>query len=141
MPERRAAVSPDVLITAAATALVTAISTDAWLATRAYFGGLFGLAGPLRQSEAFAQLDQSSGAIERCEENDQARRDLVSQWQLELRQLLAEHPEAEAGLRAYMERIASPHSHAATPSWIQTNTARDNARQNIVQGGWQSINS
>lgn len=67
-------------------------------------------------------------------EIEEIRQSLAGMWRLELAALLRRHPESEDELRVLVARI-----HDALPApqqtWVQTNIARDQATQNIVQHG------
>ncbi|MGH3950776.1 MAG: hypothetical protein ACRDSE_16940 [Pseudonocardiaceae bacterium] len=119
---------------AGGTALVGAMATDAWRATRSGVARLFGRGGPARQTAIEAQLDGNAALVAQAEDPDEARQNLAAVWRLELAALLRQHPETEDELRALVARIheALP---AAQQTWVQTNIARDQATQNIVQHG------
>ncbi|MHA4820152.1 hypothetical protein ACXZ65_38040 [Streptomyces aculeolatus] len=116
------------------TALVGAMATDAWQATRNSTARLFGRQGSERQAAIEAQLDGNVVLVERAGDPDLARQGLVSLWQMELIRLLEEHPEAEAELQELIAHVrdALP---ATQQQWVQNNIARDHSRQFAVQGG------
>ncbi|MFI7519852.1 hypothetical protein [Micromonospora globbae] len=112
-------------------ALVAAMATDAWQAARDGMARLFGRQGSQRQAAIETQLDSNVVLVERAGDPAQARQGLVPLWQMELMQLLAEHPEAEAELRELVAdlRDALP---TTQQQWVQvvlTTIARDNSRQ------------
>ncbi|HEX2299338.1 MAG TPA: hypothetical protein VHH34_12640 [Pseudonocardiaceae bacterium] len=122
------------LATAGGTALAAAMATDAWQSTRSAVVRLFGRDSAPRQATIETQLDCNATLVAQAEEPDAARQSLAGVWRLELESLLRRHPEAEDELRALITQIhnALP---AAQQTWVQTNIARDQARQNIVQHG------
>lgn len=119
---------------AGGSALVGAMATDAWQATRSEVARLFGRGGPVRRSVIEAQLDRNADSVEHAANPDEVRRNLAAGWRLELEALLREHPEVEEEVRALVAQVAEalPASHYA---WVQTNIAHEQATQNIVQHG------
>jgi hypothetical protein len=81
-----------------------------------------------------AQLDDNAALVAAAEDPEAVRQNLVGVWQLQLEALLRQYPDVEEELRAWVAQVQ-----AALPgpqqSWVQTNIARDQARQNIVQDG------
>lgn len=135
--EGRTAMLTDALATLAATggrALVGAMGTDAWQATRNGMARLFGRQGPHRQAAVEAQLDGNIALVERASDPDLAREGLVPLWHMEPARLLEEHPDAEAELQELIAQMrdALP---AEQQQWVQTNLARDNSTLFAVQGG------
>lgn len=119
---------------AGGTALVGAMATDAWQSTRSRVARLFGRGGPERQAAIETQLDSNATLVAQAEDPDEARQSLAGVWRLELESLLRQYPDAEDELQALITQI-----HQALPTaqqtWVQTNIARDQATQNIVQHG------
>lgn len=122
------------LADAGGTALVGAMATDAWQATRSGVSRLFGRGGSARQSVIEAQLDDNAALVAQAEDPEAARQSLVPVWRLQLEALLRQHPDAEEELRVLVAQVrqALP---ASQQAWVQTNIARDEATQNIVQHG------
>jgi hypothetical protein len=119
---------------AGGTALVGAMATDAWQATRSGVARLFGRGGSARQAAIEAQLDGNAALVAQARDTEEVRASLVPVWRLQLEALLAEHPDVVEELRALVAQVreALP---APQQSWVQTNIARDQATQNIVQRG------
>lgn len=119
---------------AGGTALVAAMATDAWQATRSGVARLFGRGGPDRQTAVEAQLDGNAALVARAEDPDEVRQTLAPVWRLELAALLREHPDAEDELRTLVAQIrqALP---APQQAWVQTNIAGGQATQYNVQHG------
>ncbi|HEU0087214.1 MAG TPA: hypothetical protein VFQ77_06150 [Pseudonocardiaceae bacterium] len=119
---------------AGGTALVGAMATDAWQATRSGVARLFGRGGPARQKAIEAQLDSNATLVAQAEDPDEVRQSLAAVWRLELAALLRQHPDAEDELRALVAQI---HEELPAPqqTWVQTNIARDQATQYNVQHG------
>jgi hypothetical protein len=116
------------------TALVGAMATDAWQVARSGVARLFGRGGVARQAGIEAQLDSNAVLVAQAEDPEAIRQSLVGVWRLELEGLLRRYPEAEAELRALVAQVrkALP---APQQRWVQTNIAREQAVQNIVQHG------
>jgi hypothetical protein len=119
---------------AGGTALVGAMATDAWQATRSGVARLFGRGGSARQAAIEAQLDGNAALVAQARDPEEVRASLVPVWRLQLEALLGEHPDVVEELRALVAQVreALP---APQQSWVQTNIARDQASQNIVQHG------
>lgn len=119
---------------AGGTALVGAMATDAWQATRSGVARLFGHGGAARQAAIEAQLDGNAALVAQAEDPDEVRQSLVPVWRLELEALLHQYPEVEEELRTLVVQVAKTLP-ASEHRWVQTNVARDQATQNIVQHG------
>ena len=119
---------------AGGTALVGAMATDAWQVTRSGVARLFGRGGSDRQTAIEAQLDGNAALVAQARDPDEVRQSLVGVWRLQLEALLREHPDVEEELRALVAQVreALP---APQQTWVQTNIAREQATQNIVQHG------
>lgn len=122
------------LAAAGGSALVGAMATDAWQATRSKVAGLFGRGGSARRSAVEAQLDGNAALVAQAEDPDEVRRSLVPVWRLQLEALLREYPGVEEELRALVAQVRQVLP-APQQSWVQTNIARERATQNIVQHG------
>jgi hypothetical protein len=87
--------------------VVAAATTDAWEATRKGFARLLGRSDPDRTKMAERRLaetlDQLTGA--QGAKLEQVRAALAQQWAARLADLLEEHPDAEADLRALVQQI------------------------------------
>jgi hypothetical protein len=125
---------------AGGSALVGAMATDAWQATRSGVARLFGRGGLQRQRSIEAQLDDNAALVVQAEDPEAVRQSLVPVWRLQFEALLREHPEVEQELRALVAQVQEVLP-APQQSWVQTNIARDQARQNIVQHGTQHVYS
>lgn len=93
------------LVALAGNTLVTAMVTDAWEDVRGKIARLFGrgqldLGTERRLDATRGQLGAASSA-----ELEQVRAILAAQWATRLADLLDEHPDAEADLRALVEEI------------------------------------
>lgn len=110
------------------------MATDAWGATRSGVARLFGRGGSARQAAIEAQLDGNAALVAKAGDPDEVRASLVPVWRLQLEALLSEYPDVGEELRVLVAQVrqALP---APQQSWVQTNIARDQARQNIVQRG------
>src|SRR5262245_2166572 len=96
------------IATAGATTLIAAIATDAWQAARAGIVRLFGRGGESRSVAVGAQLDEDATMVTRTSsaDSDQARQELLPVWRRRLEQLLTDHPDAEAELRALIGEVS-----------------------------------
>jgi hypothetical protein len=108
--------------------------TDAWQATRSGVARLFGRGGPDRQYVIEAQLDANAALVAQAEDPEAVRQSLVPVWRLQLEALLGQYPDVEEELRALVAQVHKALS-ASQQTWVQTNIARDQAIQNIVQHG------
>lgn len=115
-------------------ALVGAMATDAWQATRLGVARLFSCSGPARQAAIEGQLDGHAALVAHAEDPDEVRQSLAAVWRLELAGLLSQHPEVQDELRNLVAQIRQMLP-APQQTWVQTNIARDQATQNIVQHG------
>jgi hypothetical protein len=96
--------------------------------------GLFGRGGSGGQSAIEAQLDDHAALVAEAEDPDEVREGLAAVWRLQFQALLRQHPDLEGELRELVIRVHQELP-VAQQSWVQTNIARDQARQNIVQHG------
>ncbi|MGC0312146.1 hypothetical protein [Kitasatospora acidiphila] len=121
------------LAMAGARTIVTAMATGAWETTRSGIARLFhGRGHELEVIEA--KLDGDAAEVEREEDRDAARQDLVGSWRRRLATLLREHPDAEAELRALMEALDKELPRDAR-NWVQNNSADNGGQIIAVQGG------
>jgi hypothetical protein len=126
------------LAAATGSAVVAAMATDAWRATRDGVAKLFGHGGPQQRSRIEAQMDADAALVEQASDPMQVRQGLAPSWQEEMARLLEEHPEVEPQLRELVARVQETLP-AEQKHWVQSNIARDNATQFNVQGGKQEI--
>ncbi|MFF1907205.1 hypothetical protein [Kitasatospora sp. NPDC058218] len=150
------------LATAGSTALVGAMATDAWQATRTGVLRLFGRAhtglrdgtvaqpddgtapeggGPETMPAAdgqialvAAQLDGDAALVARAGDAAAARRSLLPGWQLRLQELLRAHPELAGELTELTERMRRSLP-ADEQRWVMHVAAHDHAQVFAAQGG------
>lgn len=79
-----------------------------------------------------AQLERGASQVARAQDQDLARTQLVGSWQMELTDLLSEHPELADELRQLLTEIDPPEE---TKAWHQSNIARDQGTVYAAQGG------
>lgn len=103
------------LAEAGAAALVTAMATDLWQATRARALDLFRRSDRTRRAAVEAQLDGNEALVRAADTPDEVRRTLFAYWTLELAELLRHHPSTRPGLTHLTESVPTP----ATP-WPST---------------------
>jgi hypothetical protein len=89
-----------------ATTVVAAMATGAWESTRDGVARLFHRHGQEQVQAIAAQLDGDAAMVERAADQGEAREGLAGGWRLRLAELLREHPEAAAELRAQIEAVA-----------------------------------
>jgi len=87
--------------------VVAAATTDAWEAARRGFARLLGRGDPDRTQMAERRLAETREQLTGAEGTDleQARAALAERWAGRLADLLEEHPDAEADLRALVQQI------------------------------------
>jgi len=102
------------LVALAGNTLVTAMVTDAWEDVRGKVARLFGRGQPDPGTER--RLDATLGHLGTASpgELEQVRAVLASQWATRLADLIDEHPDAEAELRALVEEIRAMPAVAAS---------------------------
>lgn len=117
-----------------ATALVAAMTTDAWHGVRSSVAQVLGRAGESRQRAVEVQLDSSADLVSQASDPDRARLSLAGMWQGELESLLGQHPESADDLRIVLAQIQAKLP-PELQAWVQTNIARDGGTVFAVQGG------
>jgi hypothetical protein len=87
--------------------VVAAATTDAWEAARRGFARLLGRGDPDRTKVAERRLAETHEQLTGAEGSDleQAQAALAERWAGRLADLLEEHPDAEADLRALVQQI------------------------------------
>ncbi|MEU9478296.1 hypothetical protein [Streptomyces sp. NPDC048191] len=115
-------------------ALVSAMASDAWQTGRDGAVRLFRRRADAQRALLEGQLDHHATLVERADDPDGARQLIVGQWQLELVQLLTEHPDAEPELRRLVEEVQSELPRGGK-NWVMTNIARDHGTAYGVMGG------
>lgn len=123
-----------VLAQAGSTAVVAAMATDAWQATRARMACLFHRDGQARQAAVEVQLDGNAALVAQADDADRARRTLAPVWQLELEALLHRHPEAVEEVRAMLTQTRDELP-KAQQRWLQANTVSGPGSLFAAQGG------
>jgi hypothetical protein len=83
--------------------VVAAAATDTWEAARRGFARLLGSGDPEREQLAGQRLAETREQVTGADE--QARAALAQRWAGRLADLLEEHPDAEADLRALVQQI------------------------------------
>ncbi|WP_405015123.1 hypothetical protein [Kitasatospora sp. NBC_01539] len=131
---------PELLVLAgsAASAVVTALSTEVWQQARDGLAGLWRRSHPERAEAVAAEADATRNdlADARASGDTAAQDELRAEWQGRIRRLLAADPAAAAGLRALVDEL-TPHLPQAVPgTFTQNAQASGNAR--VYQAG-QSI--
>src|SRR5258708_2805146 len=95
------------LASLAGSAVVTVAVTDAWQTARRGFARLLGRGDPQRTALAERRLDQTREQLAGvpAAELEQVQAQLAATWQTRLLDLLDEHPETVADLRALVEQV------------------------------------
>lgn len=122
----------------AASAVVTALSTELWQQARDGLAGLWRRSQPERAEAVAAEADATRSDLADAQAcGDTAAEDeLRAEWQGRIRRLLAADPQAAAGLRALVDELA-PHLPQAAPGTV-TQSAQASGSARIYQAG-QSI--
>ncbi|WP_328842888.1 hypothetical protein [Streptomyces sp. NBC_00258] len=104
----------DPLVMTAATALVGAMATDAWLQARTATVAWWRSAKPSQAAEVENELEQAHTLLSTARERGDVQMEqvLVQAWSLRLHRLLADEPDLMPGLRQFLDE----HLHAATAS-------------------------
>jgi hypothetical protein len=95
------------LVALAGNALVGAAVTDAWEDTRHKIARLFGRGKPDRSIERRLDATRERLTETAAADLDEVQASLAAAWATRLADLLEEHPDAEAELRALVEQIAA----------------------------------
>jgi hypothetical protein len=128
------------LVTAGATAVVTAMATNAWEGVRDTVLRLFRQAKPARRGIIEAKLDNDAAYVAQASDTQATRDAVLGNWIEEFSALLSERPDLAASLADLTERGRTPgaRDHAATLR-MQTNIARDRGMTFAVQDGGQHV--
>ncbi|MFF3501891.1 hypothetical protein [Streptomyces sp. NPDC003247] len=121
------------LALAGGTAVVGAMATDAWQATRDRVIALFHR-DPDEQRAVAAQLDGNNALVAGAEDDERVRAALLPVWRLQLEALLAHQADARQALGELVAEARAGGT-GASPRWTQTNTAHDNGRVYASLGG------
>ncbi|MGR6924292.1 hypothetical protein ACU635_59370 [[Actinomadura] parvosata] len=128
------------LAAAGGTALVSAMTTDAWMAAKQGFARLLGRGEPEQQQAVEQRLERarqdlagkSDAALER------ARAEQAAAWRLRLSDLLEDDPAAEADLRALVAALGVPGS-SSSGEVRQQVLGFDHAQQAVQGHGAQNV--
>jgi hypothetical protein len=136
------------LATAAATTVVTLLTTDGWAKAKQALGALWRQVHPERAERIEAAvIDSREDVLAARERGDaEAEQQLVIEWESKLRALLAAKAEAADLLRELMKQELQPALAASTgqQTTITTVTVRADARdgsRSFASGGDMTINS
>jgi len=117
------------LAAAGGTAVVGAMATDAWQATRSGVARVLSRGGSPRQEVIEAQLDEDAGVLERAGEadRDQVRQELLPVWRRRLADYLQQHPDAAEELRELVDQVQGqlPTSQQAWVNNVTVQAGRD----------------
>lgn len=127
------------LASAGGAALVGAVASDAWSATKSGFVRLLGRGDETRSAVVEQQLERTHTAVEAARANDDDRVHLQQQavWASRLEDLLLEHPGASAELRALVQQIEDASGSRSAGHVVQFVTASDQAQQAVLGYGYQ----
>lgn len=127
------------LAAAGGTALVEAVTTDAWLATKSGFLRLLGRGDRSREAVIEQQLERTRAALEAAKpDNEQIRLAQQAAWTARLEDLLSEQPEIADELRALLEQLPTTVSDSAGHV-TQHVVAFDRAQQAVQGHGTQIV--
>lgn len=122
------------LAAAAATALVAAMTTDAWNSVKESLVALWHRAHPGRAGTIGEELEEARGIAEYAGPSDQAIQGLISEWQSRLARLLENNPSLAGELGSLLSRWQGQDSRevpAVSEVHIEAR-AKDNSRVNIA---------
>ncbi|OPG11854.1 hypothetical protein [Microbispora sp. GKU 823] len=129
----------DPLVLAAATAMVTAMTTEGWQQAREAVVALWRRVHPERVPAVEAELEETRAemVIARQAGDRQAEQGLVDDWQRKLRRLLAADPRLGDELRRILDQELTPLLPAAEQSQVRdiTMTARAYGHGRVFQAG------
>jgi hypothetical protein len=127
-------------VSSGATTLASAMATDAWGKVKEGFSHLFGRGDPDREKLAAERLEQGMIALTEADlaEIPRVRDDIASAWEVRLKDLIMEYPDAAYGLRDLLAQVA-PLIPSESKSWTQVNVAQDHGSVYAVQTGRQNV--
>lgn len=129
----------DPLVLAAATAVVTAMTTEGWQQARKAVVALWQRVHPERRAAIEAELEETRAEVvaARRSGDAQAEQELVGDWQRKLRRLLAADPELGDELRRILDEELAPTLPAAEQSRVRdiTMTATAHGHGRVFQAG------
>ncbi|MCX4673426.1 hypothetical protein OG453_43485 [Streptomyces sp. NBC_01381] len=124
----------DPLVLAAATALVGAMATDAWLHAKTAAVTWWRSVRPEQEAEVHHELEEAHSLLLTTRErgNEDVEQALVGAWCVRLHQLLSDSPEVMTGLREllddHLRPAAASHERPETAPVTVQAEARDSAR-------------
>ena len=125
-----------------ATTVVAAMATDAWQTARTGTARLFHHGGQELQDAIEARLNANAALAARAPDAGRARLGLVPVWQLELEELMRQHPGAAGELQALVDQVQAELP-VTQKDWVQTqiNIALDGIVYAVQgEGSTQHIN-
>ena len=129
----------DPLVLAAATAVVTAMTTEGWQQAREAVVALWRRARPERALAIEAELEETRAEVVTARQSGdrQAEQELVGDWQRKLRRLLAADPQLGDELRRILDQELAPLLPAPEQSRIRdiTMTATASGHGRVFQAG------
>lgn len=130
----------DDLINAASSALVTAMTTDAWSWIKEGVVRIFGRGGvPLKSVEN--RLEASRGELINASGDETVRARIESAWRTRILDIVEDDPTLMADLSALVEKTTVQDSNSvSTGSILQSAAAFDSASQAVQGSGIQSNN-
>ncbi|TMR24277.1 hypothetical protein ETD86_05035 [Nonomuraea turkmeniaca] len=121
---------------AAGSALVTAMTTDAWEGVKTRCARLLGRGDADAEARQEGRLEQSRQELLAADDRERAGREQEAAWAARLRDLLEDHPDSEGQLRELVDSVAGH----ASASVVQVNAqARDQAQQAVQGQGVQNV--
>lgn len=126
------------LAAAGGTALVSAMSTDAWMSAKQGFARLLGRGKPERQEVAEQRLEHSRQELTGATgtELERVRAAQEAAWRLRLSDLLEDDPASEAELRALVAAFGAPVSSGEVRQQV---IGFDQAQQAVQGHGIQNV--
>jgi hypothetical protein len=137
----RIPVSPEVVALAqsAATTIVRLLATDTWKQTKVAVAQFWQRVHPKRATDIEEEIAETRADLLAAREtgDEHAEQDLVTAWQVRLRQLLTRNPEAAAVLADLLEHVLDPALAAARQSGpgVVTMQAHASGNAQVFQAG------
>ncbi len=131
------------LAAAGGTAVVSAMATDAWSVVRIRTARLLGRGEEEREAAAAERLNcaRDELAVLSGAELAQVRTRQEAAWSTRLADLLEEHPDTEAELRALVEYAQDQVTQSRSTGHVQQNmVGHDQARQAVLGHGVMNVN-
>ncbi|MFF8449135.1 hypothetical protein ACF06Q_15765 [Streptomyces leeuwenhoekii] len=125
------------LVNLAASAVISGMATVGWESAQRAMGELWRRVHPERADTVVAELGEARAEVlvARRHGDEQAERELVGEWQMRLRRLLAAHPEIVPELRRLVEELPPAPEEAGPRAGGVRLTANASGRSRVTMAG------